>query len=104
MPMAKTASSSCFSTPLIWMESVSFRLFFRTKHTRMISVTRFPRTVAIAAPPAPIPSPKIKTGSRMIFTTEPTTVPIMASTASPSVLIKLPGVRDRITAGAPSAI
>ena len=64
----------------------------------------FPITVAIAAPAAPKPSTEIKIGSRMIFTTEPNTVPAMDAVANPSVLSRLDGVSATIINGAPRAI
>ena len=61
-------------------------------------------TVAIAAPPAPICKPKINTGSRIIFTMEPVTEPIIAAVACPSVRSRFVGAKDKITNGEPKAI
>ncbi len=102
--MANTAPITARSTFAILKSTDSFRLFFLMQTTNRISVTILPSTVAIAAPPAPIPSPKINTGSRIILTTLPTILPIMAILARPSVRSWLAGIRVRMIKGAPSAI
>ena len=58
--------------------------------------------VAIAAPPAPIPSTEIKIGSNIIFTTAPRTEPSMDAFENPSDLSWLFGVNDTIINTEPS--
>ncbi len=102
--MANTAPIMARSTFAMRMSTVSFRLFFLMHTTNIISVTMLPRTVAMAAPAAPIPSPKINKGSKIIFTILPAILPIMATLASPSVRSWLAGIKVRMMEGAPSAI
>ena len=60
--------------------------------------------VARAAPPAPIFKVKIKSGSRIIFITDPIIVPTIEEVAKPSVRIKLLGVNETIIKVEPRAI
>ena len=64
----------------------------------------FPRTVAMAAPAAPWFNPKIKIGSKMIFTMEPIIDPANDWTANPSVLRILLGTMLKMIDTAPIAI
>ena len=64
----------------------------------------FPRTVAMAAPAAPWFNPKIKIGSKMIFTMEPIIDPAIDWTANPSVLRILLGTMLKMIDTAPIAI
>ena len=62
----------------------------------------FPRTVAMAAPAAPWFNPKIKIGSKMIFTMEPIIDPAIDWTANPSVLRILLGTMLKMIDTAPN--
>ena len=84
--------------------SVMSRLFGQQKDEEGKRVSGFTFYGAIAAPPAPSPRPKIKTGSKMILTMLPAMLPIMAIFASPSVRSWLAGISVRMINGAPSAI
>ena len=55
----------------------------KKNHTDNSTDPAFPRTVAMAAPAAPISSQKIKTGSSMILITEPSTEPATAALPIP---------------------
>ncbi len=57
----------------------------RSTHT---ALTAWLNTVATAAPCTPMPSTKIRIGSRMILQTAPTTVVAMLILANPCVVIK----------------
>ena len=56
----------------------------RYMDSKMPKLTSWLRPVARPAPPVPIPSPKIKTGSRAMLRMPPVTRPTMAKLALPS--------------------
>ena len=53
-------------------------------HTASAAVTIWPITVATAAPIMPHRQPKMKMGSKMMLSTAPASVEIMANRGSPS--------------------
>ena len=67
----------------------------------MVMLTHWLRKVARLAPRVPIFSPKMKIGSRIMFSTPPVVSPTTDSLAFPCQRSRLFRVKDRIITGAP---
>ena len=76
--------------------------FFKKNHSRVQNPAHWLRAVARAAPSVPMPSPKMKSGSRATFSRLPAPSPSMDNVARPSAFMATLSTKEAEKMGADS--
>ena len=104
MPKARQGRMTGASSFMSRSDSFNIVLEPRRKHSTHTALTAWLITVAMAAPRTPIPSTKIKMGSKMVLSTAPAVMQSMEYRGLPSALARVLRTLVRMKKGRPRAV